>query len=106
MVLNGDGTPVVTFDRRLSTVFQLSKGKLTAVSSGVSAIYGPVNLPLPPLLIPVRFIKNASPLSVIPFIAETKIGEDGKSSSLILRTARERKFVKPTSVLKKLSIRD
>lgn len=71
VVVNGDGTPVVTFDKRASTVFTLSDGELSIFRTEVSAIYGPVPLPLPPRLIPIRFVKSPPPQIKAPFLAVT-----------------------------------
>lgn len=73
VVVNGDGTPVVTYDRRLSTVFRLKDGTLSLFTEpGRSAIYGPVGLPLPPLLIPVVFPQKSRPDALISFIAKNE----------------------------------
>lgn len=74
VVVNGDGTPVVTFDKRASTVFRLTDGVLSVFNSETSAIYGPVHLPLPPPLTPLRFTKSPPPGAAAPFVAVTRQG--------------------------------
>ena len=91
VVVNGDGTPVATFDKRLSTQFKLTNGSLTTLKDGLSAVYGPIHLPLPPRLIPIVFRKGAPPHQV-PFVAETDYDYGGKK--LVLTALKERKFKK------------
>lgn len=86
VVLNGDGTPVVTYDRRSSTQFRLTDGNLTAVASKLTAIYGPVGLPLPPLLIPVLLKKDPPPDAILPFLA-VHSNRQGKGSDPLTLTA-------------------
>ena len=91
VVVNGDGTPVVTFDKRASTQFKLTNGSLTTLGGGLSAVYGPGPLPLPPPLTPIKFRKNARPGDEVPFVAATHIGSHGKQS-LTLTALGERKL--------------
>ena len=92
VVVNGDGTPVVTFDRRASTHFRLTDGKLTILNSELAAVYGPVNLPLPPLLTPILFAKNPQPGSIAPFVAETVKNPEHPEGNLTLVALGGRKF--------------
>ena len=90
VVVNGDGTPVVTFDRRQSSEFTLKDGVLTTRRSNLNAILGPVNLPLPPPLIPLLF-KKASQHEA-SFVAANRT-DQSKKPYLRLLTLGERKLL-------------
>lgn len=92
VVVNGDGTPVATADKRASTQFRLTDGKLTVLDSELAAVYGPVGLPLPPRLIPIRFSKTASPHAIAPFVAETNKDPQHPEANLTLTALGDRKF--------------
>lgn len=92
VVVNADGTPVATFDRRTSTQFKLTNGSLTT-QDGRSAIFGPVRLPLPPPLEPIIFRKGAQPRLQVPFVAQTNYDENG-GKTLGLTTLIDRKLKK------------
>ena len=83
VVVNDDGTPVATSDKRASTVFRLTEGKLTVVESGRTAILGPVPLPWPPVLAPLRFNEKPPPAIIAPFVAETNITDPHKETLVL-----------------------
>lgn len=78
VVVNGDGTPVLTLDRRLSTIFNLTEGHLftAGIYKGYEAFTKPSNLHLPPPLLPLSFgekVSNPADFKVVDKIHDEKL---------------------------------